>query len=347
MKYVFFLALTLLSFNGFSQNNAAFDSEFEKLPPAQQKQVLGILLLKAGMDREIAQITPELTITGMEGFKFKTQTPMVAENNAEKRWKKYKDPNFVKTPLSLELLVDKQSSALEYLPFEGSNYTFRFYSIGSEFTIKSFIHVGSKWMFILTDKSGTEVLLDNEHHLDRMLEGDSGNFDGQMAIILDWLTNGKTRQTVKAESWTHTGLTRLVESLKNGDNRHFPVVKNRQIPSPEPKTKGEWINYFLKNVTGKQAIITNEKEINSRISFDIEADTEVLMLLVYADFISPYAPDFKYHDAYDRHRLFQNQDEANLIGDVLHKKRKRSKEQMEELKRIEDEIKKNKQQPSS
>lgn len=327
MNFLFFSVFFLFSFPAFSQSNDEFKKEFEKFPKAQKEEILQILIMRAQMEQKDAQITPEITITGQEGFKFKTQNPVVLED-ADEIWKKYRNPKFEKVPLALYPLHSSTYPPIEYQENRNSKYTFRHYPLGSEFTIKSFIHIGSGWMFILTDKTGNDMLVEDEYALDRMLDGDGSTYySGGNLMYLYWNSNGKTHQTVKAHTWQLTGLHRFVEAIRKGDHRIFPVFKDRKMPSPEPKTKGEWINYFLKGVIGKTANITNERNENHITAFEIEADTDVLMFLVYANFIQPS----ERNEAFARSHRFQNQDETKLISNVLHHKRKRSEEEKEEM----------------
>lgn len=328
MKFLIFTILTVASFLSYADPNDLTDE--------QKKEVLTILLMKQRMDNDLLRLTPEITITGQEGFKFKTQNPVVIEDASES-WSKYKNTNIKKPDFLLTPLLGQNANLSRVKPSK-SSYQFHYFNFGDEFIIKNFIHVGSDWMFILADKGGKTFLVDNEHDLARMLKGDQSNFSGRDALIYDWMTNGKRRQSVKNENIDAFGIARFVQGLRENQTYSFPIFKNRTIPSPEPKSNGEWINYFLKELVGKQATITNERIENHRYYYNIEADTDVLMLLVYAKFLSPYAAKFDYQDGYKRYTSLVDQDEADVIAGVLHSKRKWTKEQIEEMKKLQEDM---------
>lgn len=325
MKLLIILIFSITSLSGYSQKEKEIHGALKKLPKAQQEELAQILLLRAEMEHADSKLTPEITVTGLEGFKFKTQNPMVLEDDASEIWKKFRDPQFEKISQALHPLYSSSTSPIEYQNYNSSKYVFRHYPLGSEFSIKTFIHVGSGWMFVLTDQTGKDMVVEDEHVLDRMIDGDGSSYStGLNMMYLYWNSNGKSNQTVKAQCWQLSGVTRFIEAIKQGNPRAFPLFKDRTIPSPEPKTKGDWINYFLKGTIGKTAKFSNEREENHVTVFDIHADTDVLMFLVYAHFIEPSVSSKEYSEI--THNLrFQDQDGKRLLANTLHEKRKRHK----------------------
>lgn len=251
-------------------------------------------------------VSPQKIKTDKDGFKFQTKTPLIGEKKSENILDLFKpNPLITRTDLSSETVIDFCHGCFRERKYPPAPFIYKYYPIGSSFIIHEIIALPGRsgLLFILKDQAGNLVSV-SDHHVKDLIDGGTGGLQNGQLLLLDILVKGKIHVEIHVKI-NDTEFTSFKQSFMSKAHWDFPPFVSGVNPKLESLDYEGWLRYAAKGFTGKEPKkfkITNVQNREYDTTFDISADINSFVILLYAKLIEPYIDIKDSHAINDKYR---------------------------------------------